>query len=439
MPRLKLHWQILIAIALAVVAGLAAGKQASIFGISYYAIFGFIGALFLNALKMVIVPLIASSIISSMAGIGGTSGFGRLGLKTLLYYMATSLLAILTGLVIVNLLQPGIIDGQPVKELFGLSSEQAKAALDKIGGRDAGTIADVFLGMFPTNIVAAAADNGQMLGIIVFSLLFGFFLTRIQEPYAEAQYNFWQGMYEIMMKITDLIIRFAPIGVFGLIARVMAGLDMSQLQQGASAIGLFFVSVILALSVHAFITMPLILRFVARVNPLRHYRAVAPALLTAFSTSSSSATLPLTLECVERNAGVSKKTASFVLPLGATVNMDGTALYECVAAMFIIQAYGIDISFSTQFLIVLVALMTSIGVAGVPAASLVAISIILATIGVPAEGIGLILIVDRILDMFRTSVNVFSDTCGAVTIGRLEGEHEILTDKTRDHASKSDN
>jgi Na+/H+-dicarboxylate symporter len=172
--------------------------------------------------------------------------------------------------------------------------------------------------------------------------------------------------------------------------------------------------------------MPILLRLVGRVNPLRHYRAMLPALLTAFSTSSSSATLPLTLECVEKNAGVSNRTSSFVLPLGATINMDGTALYECVAAMFIAQAYGIELGFATQLTIVMVALLTSIGVAGIPAASLVAISIILATIGLPAEGIGLILAVDRILDMMRTSTYVFSDSCGAVIIGKLQGEQGIL-------------
>jgi len=181
-----------------------------------------------------------------------------------------------------------------------------------------------------------------------------------------------------------------------------------------------------ALMIHTFITMPIILRGVAKVSPVRHYKAMAPALLTAFSTSSSSATLPLTLECVEHRAGVSNKVSSFTLPLGATVNMDGTALYECVAAMFIAQAYGLDLSFTTQFTIVLVALMTSIGVAGIPSASLVAISIILATIGLPMEAVGLILAVDRILDMCRTAVNVFSDSVAAVVIGRLEGETGIL-------------
>jgi proton glutamate symport protein len=191
---------------------------------------------------------------------------------------------------------------------------------------------------------------------------------------------------------------------------------------------LFFATVVLALLFHFAVTMPLILRFVARVNPLKHYRAMAPALLTAFSTSSSASTLPLTMECVEKNAGVSNRTTSFVLPLGATVNMDGTALYECVAAMFIAQAYGLELTLATQFTVVLIALLTSIGVAAIPSASLVAITIILAAIGLPAEGIAMIMAVDRILDMCRTAVNVFSDSCGAVVIGKLEGEEDILVD-----------
>jgi Na+/H+-dicarboxylate symporter len=188
----------------------------------------------------------------------------------------------------------------------------------------------------------------------------------------------------------------------------------------------FFFTVLAALAVHFLVVLPLLLWFVGRVNPLRHYQAMAPALLTAFSTASSSATLPVSMDCVERRAGVSNRTSSFVLPLGATVNMDGTALYECVAAMFIAQAYGLELGFAEQFTVVLVALLTSIGVAGIPAASLVAITIILTAIGLPVEAVGLILAVDRVLDMCRTSVNIFSDSCGAVLIGRLEGEQGIL-------------
>lgn len=425
MMKPKLHWQILIALVLAVGAGLLAGTQGELFGIRLYSIFDFVGTLFLNALKMLIVPLIVASIITGIAGVGGAHGLGRLGGKTILYYMGTSLLAILVGLLFVNLLTPGIINGLPAQEVLGLSQERVAEVSARVGTRDVSSIADVFLDMVPKNVVAAAA-NGQNLGLIFFSILFGFFMTRIGEPYAETQYNFWQGVFEVMMKITDWVMKFAPIGVFGLVAKVIAGIDTEQIDAMFESLAMFTASVLLALAVHVFITLPLVLRFIARVSPWRHFQAMTPALLTAFSTASSSATLPLTMECVEKNAGVSNRTSSFVLPLGATVNMDGTALYECVAAMFIAQAYGLELTFTTQFVIVLVALLTSIGVAAVPAASLVAITIILTTIGLPMEGIAMILVVDRILDMFRTSTNVFSDSCGAVVIARLEGEENIL-------------
>ncbi len=417
---IKLHWQILIALGLGILAGWASGREAALFGVSFLAIFDFFGTLFLNALKMLIVPLVVSSIITGVANVGGVHGLGRLSGKTLGYYLSTSLSAILTGLVVVNLMTPGLVDGAPVKDLVGFAAETQEVA-DKVSGKGSGDVAGVFLRMVPPNIVAAAA-NGQMLGLIVFALLFGYFVTRIEESYAEAQYNFWQGLFQVMMRLTDFVMRFAPLGVFALIAKVVAGTGFSAF----GPLAWFFVSVLGALGIHFFLTLPLLLRLVAGVNPLRHYRAMAPALLTAFSTASSSATLPVSMECVEKNAGVSHRTTSFVLPLGATVNMDGTALYECVAAMFIAQAYGLELSFATQFTVVLVALLTSIGVAGIPAASLVAIAIILASIGLPAEGIGLILAVDRILDMCRTAVNVFSDSCGAVVIGRMEGETEIL-------------
>ena len=423
--RIKLHWQILIALLLAVIAGRLSGTEGTLLGIPLYPVYVFIGALFMNALKMLIVPLIMSSIITGVAGIGDSRGLGRLGGKTLLFYMTTSLLAILVGLLFVNLLDPGIINGEPARQVLGLSQEAAALAAEKVQGRSASDLTDVFLSMVPPNVVAAAAD-GQMLGLIFFSLLFGFFMTRIDKETGSLLGRFWQGVADVMMGITTLIMKFAPLGVFGLVAKTVAGIGPEQLDDLAVSLGTFTLSVLLALAVHVFVTLPLMLIFVARVNPLRHYKAMLPALLTAFSTASSSATLPLTMECVQDNARVSTRTSSFVLPLGATVNMDGTALYECVAAMFIAQAYGLELSLTTQFTVVLVALLTSIGVAGIPAASLVAITIILTTIGLPAEAIGLILAVDRILDMFRTSVNVFSDSCGAVIIARSEGEQGIL-------------
>ena len=423
--RLQLHWQILIALVVAVVAGRLSGTDGSLLGVSLYAAYTFIGALFMNALKMIIVPLIMASIITGVSGMGGTSGLGRLGGKTLLYYMSTSLVAILTGLMFVNLLTPGIVNGEPARHVLGLSEQAAADVVEKVGGRSASDLSDVFLSMVPPNIIQAAAD-GQMLGLIFFSLLFGFFITRIDRDRGALLTSFWQAVADVMMGITDLIMKFAPLGVFALVAKTVAGIGADEIDDLAVSLGTFTLSVLLALAVHTLVTLPLMLRFIGRVNPLAHYSAMMPALLTAFSTASSSATLPLTMECVQDRARVSKRTSSFVLPLGATVNMDGTALYECVAAIFIAQAYGLQLDFVTQFTIVLVALLTSIGVAGIPAASLVAITIILATVGLPAEAIGLILAVDRILDMFRTSVNVFSDSCGAVIIARTEGEKGVL-------------
>ena len=420
MLKLKLHWQIVIALGAAVLAGLLSGQDGAIFGITFYSLYDFIGTAFLNALKMLIVPLIVSSIIVGISSIGGHQALGRMGGKTILYYMATSLFAILIGLTVVNIVSPGIIDGEPAKDKIGLSGDPHDIKA-KVEGKSAGDVAEVFLRMIPINVVGSAVEQ-NMLGLIFFSLLFGYFMTQLVGQPRDTLTHFWDGVFQVMMKITDWVMLFAPIGVFALVAKVVASTGFGAFE----ALGWFFFSVILALAIHMFVALPLMLRFLGRVNPQRHFQAMAPAMLTAFSTSSSSATLPLTMECVEKNAGVSNRTSSFVLPLGATINMDGTALYECVAAMFIAQAYGIELGFATQFTIVLVALLTSIGVAGIPSASLVAISIILATIGLPAEAIGLILAVDRILDMCRTSVNIFSDSCGAVIIAKSEGEHGIL-------------
>ncbi|HEB57797.1 MAG TPA: dicarboxylate/amino acid:cation symporter [Gammaproteobacteria bacterium] len=422
---MPLFAQILIALVLAVVVGYVSTPESTL-----YPVYEFLATLFLNALKMIIVPLVMASIIIGVAGIGGTHGLGRLGGRTLLFYITTSFFAIVTGLLLVNIIAPGVVSAELAQQMIAMAGKEAAGELPDLAGRDISGLWDVFLSMVPPNIIAAGA-NGQLLGLIFFAILYGYFLSRIDEPFAESQYNFWQGVLQIMMKITELIMKFAPLGVFALVAKVMAGIDPDFLSEFASTIGLFFFTVVLALLAHLLITLPVLLYFVARVNPLRHFRAMAPALLTAFSTASSSATLPLTMECVEKNAGVSNRTTSFVLPLGATVNMDGTALYECVVAIFIAQLYGMELSFTTQFLIVWTALITSIGVAGIPSASLVAITIILGTIGLPLEAIAVVWLVDRVLDMMRTAVNIFSDSCGAVIIGKLEGEQGILESAAR--------
>lgn len=415
---MKSHWQILLAIGLAVVVGSLLEPEHGIGSFTFLSLFNFLGTLFLNALHMIVVPLIVSSIICGVASAGAGQNLGRIGLKTIGLYTLSTLLAVLMGLFLVNLTSPGIIDGQAAGGQLNLSSkEELESSLSKVEGRSGGDIAGIFLRMIPTNVVASAA-KGDMLGLIVFSLLFGVFMLRVSAQYSATLKNFWQGVFEVMMAMTMFVMRLAPLGVFGLVAKTI-------MSTGFAAFGpllVFFFTVVAALLLHTFVSLALMLRMIGGINPLKHYRAMIPAMLTAFSTASSSATLPVTIECLEKNAGVSNRTSSFVLPLGATINMDGTALYECAAALFIAQAYGLDLSFSQQFLVVVLALLTSIGVAGIPAASLVAISVILTAIGLPLEGIGLLLVTDRILDMMRTAVNVFSDSCCAVIVASTEGE-----------------
>ena len=405
MLSLALHWQILIGL----VAGAAAGWLLGD-GVMHFA---FIGSLFLNALKMIIVPLIATSIITGIAAVGATGQVGRLGSKTFTYYMSTSFLSILTGLVLVNLLKPG------VGAQLGLSERPDKLSdsLQRFGDTPWEAVQRLLLDLIPSNPVKAMAE-GNILQVIFFCLLFGYFITRLPQGPRQQLTDFFNAAFEAMMKLTHFIISFAPLGIFALVAKTVAqtGLD------AFAGLGLYALTVILGLLIHAGINLPALLYFFGKTDPRAHLRAMAPALLTAFSTSSSSATLPLTMKSLEERAGVSNRVTSFVTPLGATVNMDGTALYECVAAMFIAQAYGVTLGFAEQFLVVLTALLASIGAAGIPMAGLVMISVILSAVGLPLEGVGLILAVDRILDMCRTTVNVWSDATGAKLIASSEDE-----------------
>jgi proton glutamate symport protein len=400
MLKIKLHWQILIALIIAVLYGLALPD--------YAYLVTWMGDLFLRALKMIIVPLILTSIISGVTSIGDAQNLGRLGFKTITYYITTSLFAIVTGLVLVNFIQPG------VGADLGLKKEVPELAAAS------GDLWEIIFRMVPTNIFEALVSF-DILAIIFFSLLFGFFITRLETKQKDFLTELFNSGFEVMMKLTHFIIRFTPLGILGIVVGVVAD-QKENLVVILGSLGKYFVTVLLGLIIHSTITLPLIIRFVGKVNPLKHFKALTTPLLTAFSTRSSSATLPLTMDAVENNEGVSNKISSFVLPLGATINMDGTALYECVAAMFIAQAYGIEISFLQQMIVVFTALLASIGAAGIPMAGLVMISVVLTAVGLPLEGVGLILAVDPFLDMCRTTVNVFSDTCGAVTIAKSEGE-----------------
>jgi len=417
MGKLALHWQILIGIVLAVIAGLLCGPDGAILGVKGVGVFDFIGSLFLRALQMLVVPLILGAVILAAARLGVEKSMGRLGLKTLGYYMGTGLVAILTALIIINVVSPGRVDPAISERLVSLAKTDVKDAQAKIEGHSAADVVGILQRMIPDNVFAAASDNRQMLGLIVFGLLFGYCAGRLPNPQRTGFLQWWQSFYDIMMQITDIVVRFAPIGVFGLVAETVAttGLDT------VGPLFRFALCVIAALAFHMFVSLPIILRLFG-IHPFRHFAAMAPALLTAVTTASSNATLPMTLECLEKRSGVSERVRGFFIPVGANINTDGTALYECAAAMFIAQIYGIEITLAVQFTVVALALLTSIGVAGVPAASLVAIAIILNAIGLPLEGVGMILAVDRILDMCRTSVNVYGDSCGAVIIARSEGE-----------------
>ena len=466
--RWKLHWQILLGLIIGAIIGYVSGLMAVnaseaittaggkpvkavdiVKGRWDFLLFSLLGDLFLNGLKLIVIPLVTSSIILAVAGLGAQAGFGRMGLKTLIYYMCTSFVAIMIGLSLVNLIKPGIVAPDEatgeVRTLLNsdIVSRFDDAAADmkkKVGDKTGSDFLNVFRTMVPDNPVKAAAE-GNLLGLIVCSLLIGYFLSKLSGNPQIVFRDFFQAINDITMSITDLVLRFAPLGVAMLVAGTIAENYAALAQDDRfndfiNGIIKFTITALLALLVHFAVVFPIIIALIARVNPWRHYQAMAPALMTAFSTASSNATLPVSMECLHERAGVSKKVTSFVLPLGATVNMDGTALYECVAAIFIAQAFGIELSFAQQFFVVIVALFTSIGVAGVPSASLVAIVIILQSLTQQLEsqgiivnleaGLPILLVFDRFLDMCRTSVNIFSDSVGAVLVAKTEGETNVL-------------
>lgn len=397
--KIKLHWQILIALIAAVAFG--------------YYIPGWVpyitwmGVVFLRALNMVVVPLILSSIISGVSSIGGGSNLGRLGAKTILFYVATSFIAILTGLFFVNLFQPG------TGANLGNAATVATPDVNN-------SASDILIRVIPENVIDAMA-KGQILPVIFFAILFGFFITQIQTEKQQLLTRFFDSVFEVMMKITTFIIQFTPLGVFAIVAKEVAK-NAGSLGNIAGSLGIYMLTVFVALIIHAAIVLPSLVKFLGKANPYKHFRNMATPLLTAFSTSSSNAALPLSMVAVEEKDGVSGKITSFTLPLGATINMNGTALYECVAVIFIAQAYGINLTIGQQAIVVLTALLAAIGSAGIPMAGLVMMTIVLTAVNLPLEGVGLILAVDRILDMSRTTVNVWGDTCAAVIIAKSEGE-----------------
>ncbi len=441
--KIPTHWQILSALLLATLTGLAMrglfagaeeGTSAARFAQNALGISSFVGDLFMRALKMIIVPLIVTAVVSGIASLQGVDGFGRLGLKTITFYLGTSLLAVILGLLLVNIIKPGMVDGEPnliIRAAFESNidevDEAARARVAAAGDREARDFFDIFRAMIPENVVSAATDNGQMLGVIVFSLLFSLAITRLPGSEMRTIQEFFQSASDAMIILTRWIMAVAPIGVYALILPVVYETGTDLFVQ----LGKYFFTVLMALGIHLFVLLPLVMRYIGGVDPWKHLKAMRPALLLAFSTASSASTLPVTMRCVQDACGVSRKISSFTLPLGATVNMNGTALYECVAVIFVAQVMGVDLGFASQFFIVVAALLTSIGVAGVPSASLVAILLILKNSGVPGAEIAVVslLAVDRLLDMSRTAVNVYGDSCAAVVIAKSEGE-DVLSGNT---------
>ncbi|MBA3956890.1 MAG: dicarboxylate/amino acid:cation symporter [Parachlamydiaceae bacterium] len=411
-------FKVLIAICLAIIAGWVTGTEAQLFGVPYVKFYGLIGQLFLNALMLVVVPLVTASIITGTARMGSEHSFGALGAKTFGYYILTSFLAIVVGVTVFFLIGTG---GSGNLGLMGATALKGSALEAAAQGDAFDKIAQVLMRVVPSNIISAAAQ-GQILGLIGFCILFGIFLSKIEAQAASVVLNFWKGIFQIMMKITHFVMKALPIGVFGLVAKVVA-------TTGADAFGSvawFSVALIVGLLIFSLIVLPLMLALIAGVNPILHFRAMAPALFTAFSTSSSAASLPITIECVEQRAGVSNRICSFTVPLGTSLSMSGTAMHQTVASLFIAQAYGLELTLPIIFTVMFMGLLMSIGVAGIPSASLISVMIILPAIGVPVEGVGLIMAVERILDMCRTVVNVLGNTCCAVLVARSEGEKDVL-------------
>ncbi len=364
-----------------------------------------IGDIFLRLLKMITVPLIATSLVTGVAGLGETSRFRKLFGRTMLYYVCTSLLAITTGLLMVNLIRPG------VGAILPGGGETIAGENESLSG--------IFLGllekMIPTNPVQAFAE-AEFLSIISFSILIGVFIILTGGKSGETLRNLFQSAFDVVMSLTMAIIALAPVGVlaFMVYATATQGLDIFR------TLAWYMLTVFLALLVHAVIVLPLIVKVFGKRSPWEFARAMSPALMTAFSTASSNATLPLTMTSVEKRAGVKNETSSFVLPLGATINMDGTALYEAVAVLFIAQATpGFAVTLGSQVLIAITALLASVGAAGIPHAGLVMMAIVLQAVGLPLEAQGIIIAVDRVLDMCRTTVNVWSDSCGCAVVDRF--------------------
>ena len=391
-------------------SGIYLDKNDSFLGFNYYNFFELFGSIFINSLKMIVVPLIMSSLIFNIASFKSTNDLSGLGFKTILFYVFTSLAAITIGIFVVNIVQPGLFDGGGGAKILGLASSDNLNFM--VNSQDNYSLNYFLLNIFSGNIFLSIA-NGNMLFVILFSIVFGLAIRSSSSKSMDTIRFFWEGIYLVFLKIMRYILFFMPFGVFCLVAKTVINFN----PESYIILSNFFITVIIALLIHMLIFYPLVL-YIFKRNIYQHFKGMSSALLVAFSSSSSVATIPVTTKCLIDDLNYKEDRVNFIIPLGATINMDGTALFECVAVIFIAQLYGIDLTYIDQFLILSLALITSIGVAGIPSASFVAIIVILSAVGLPIEAVAIILGIDRVLDMLRTSVNVFGDSCCVSVVGK---------------------
>ncbi|HUF89782.1 MAG TPA: dicarboxylate/amino acid:cation symporter [Gemmatimonadota bacterium] len=409
--RLKLHTQILLGLVLGAVAGVIVGPSIGVIKP--------IGDAFIKLITMIVVPLVFASILVGVASLGDLAKLGRIGLKTILFYLTTTAIAITIGLTLANLVKPGSRLDESIKERL-LADFSAAADVNIERAAAPPSVVETLLDIIPTNPMEALAQ-GSMLQIIFFALVFGIALTYMDKAKSEPVIRFMDAVNDAMIQLVHLVMKIAPYGVFALIAAIIGQYGLGILR----TLIVYSLVVIAGLAIHAILVYPAAVKLFAGMSPVHFFKGIAPAQLVAFSTSSSNATLPVTMECAEENLGVSEEVSAFVLPLGATINMDGTALYQGAATIFIAQVYGLDLSIGQQLMVVLTATLASIGAAGVPGVGMITLALVLRTVGVPIEGIALILGVDRILDMCRTTINVTGDSACAVVVAATEGELSV--------------
>ena len=428
MPWYKqLHWQIIIGLVLGLIYGVIAAAQG--WGEFTSDWIGPFGTIFLRLLQLIAVPLVLASLITGVASLSDIQKLSRIGGKTIGIYLGTTFVALVLGLVIVNVMKPGNTVPQDVRErLEETYSDEAAARQEAASETQERGPLQALVDMVPDNFFSSASSNRNMLQIVFFSIFLGIGLILLPPEKGKPLLDIFESLNDVVIKLVDLIMYTAPVGVFALLANTIASMGgEGGVFELLRALGFYCIAVVLGLMAHTFITYPTLLKLLTPVKIIDFFKGIAPAQLVAFSTSSSGATLPVTMECAEENVGVSEEVSSFVLPLGATINMDGTGLYQAIAAVFIAQTIGLDLSLSAQLTIVFTALLASIGTAAVPGAGIIMLVIILEAVGVPAAGIALILGVDRILDMLRTVTNITGDITVATVVASSEGQLNIPT------------